>query len=386
MATGNLFLGTARKKLGDVVMFRRDGKQQARVRVRNIANPKSVGQCLQRNYMAPVAKFYAPLAGVLERSWEGLNKSKSHNAFTKANVELARANGWYVPKGAGLVCLPYQVSKGIMTPHYYTDSAWNVSQSSSALANLKISTLTQKLADFGHVEGEQVTMLFFIQDETTQDVRPAWLRFILSSTDETDISTLAPQGVELTAGNGVVNVGSANDIIVGFAVIASQWDGSKWLRSSQNVAVYADYLASFTGVEARQAAIDSYGQGAAVISSDIYLNGSDTASGTGSDTAKYFDLYNSNGTAKIGTVRLTEVVAKGSAGSPVLIRGAKGSNGAPIVMEIQDAEPSSPTNGKFLDGSGQFDYATNSWDGCIRYTADEVEMYTWLVMNGITMP
>lgn len=386
MSTGNLFLGTARKKLGDVVMFRRDGQQQARVRVRTIANPKSVGQCLQRNYMAPVAKFYAPLAGVLERSWEGLNKSKSHNAFTKANVELARANGWYVPKGSALVCLPYQVSKGIMTPHYYTDSAWNVSNSSTTLTDLKISTITSKLADFGHVEGEQVTMLFFIQSEENGDVRPAWMRFTLSMTDETLISTIAPKGVELTAGNGVVSIDSPSDLIVGVAVIASKWDGSKWLRSTQYVAVDADYLASFTSVEARQAAINSYGAGSAVVTSDVYLNGGDTAAGTGSDTATYFDLFNSNGTSKIGTVRLTEVVSKGSAASAVLIRGAKGSNGAAVVMQIQDDEPSSPTRGKFLAGNGEFTITENSWDACIRYDADQDDMYEWLIQNGITMP
>ena len=367
-------------------MFRRDGQQQARVRVRTIANPKSVGQCLQRNYMAPVAKFYAPLAGVLERSWEGLNKSKSHNAFTKANVELARANGWYVPKGAAFVCLPYQVSKGIMTPHYYTDSVWSVSTSGTQLANLKISTITTKLADFGHTEGEQVTMLFFIQSDTTEDVRPAWMRFNLSMTDETDISTLAPKGVELTAGSGAVNIDSPNDLIVGVAVIASKWDGSKWLRSTQYVAVDADYLEGFTSVEARQAAIDSYGAGSAVVTSDVYLNGGDTAAGTGSDTATYFELYNADGSSKIGTVRLTEVVSKGAVGAAVLIRGAKGSNGAAVVLQIQDAEAGSTSEGKFLAGNGEFTIENNSWDGCVRYDANQTAMYEWLIQNGITMP
>ena len=81
MAIGNLFLGAAKKTIGDIVLYRRNGVQQSRVRVRHIANPKTEAQALQRNYMAPVTKFYAPLAGVLEKSWEGLNRSESLSAL-----------------------------------------------------------------------------------------------------------------------------------------------------------------------------------------------------------------------------------------------------------------------------------------------------------------
>ena len=77
MAKGNLLLGTAGNSVGDVVMYRREGAQVSRVRVRKIKNPKTDAQSLQRAAFSPVAKFYSPLAVVLERSFEGLSKMKS---------------------------------------------------------------------------------------------------------------------------------------------------------------------------------------------------------------------------------------------------------------------------------------------------------------------
>ena len=69
MAKGNLFLGTAARSVGDVVMYRREGSQVSRVRVRKIANPKTDAQCAQRAYMSAVVRFYQPLADILERSF-----------------------------------------------------------------------------------------------------------------------------------------------------------------------------------------------------------------------------------------------------------------------------------------------------------------------------
>ena len=75
MAKGNLLLGTAKNSVGDVVMYRREGSEITRVRVRNVKNPKTNAQSFQRAIMAPIAKFYSPLSVVLERSFEGLLKA-----------------------------------------------------------------------------------------------------------------------------------------------------------------------------------------------------------------------------------------------------------------------------------------------------------------------
>ena len=270
MAIGNLFLGTARKTIGDIVMYRRNGEQLSRVRVRKIANPRTEAQALQRNYMAPVTKFYAPLADVLERSWEGLDRQKSLGAFLKTNAELARSSGWYVVKGAGFTPLPYKVSNGTMPPLSYSDS--QLSLGGASISDIKVSTISAALVNMGYQYGDQLTTILCLENDAG-DVRPVWSRVILSSSDESDIfSDIAGAVLFEQSENGLAYSGVLESI-VGAVFIVSRWNGSKWLRSSQYVQLSSMYLEQYTSIEARAAAIASYQNGDSVVSSDIYLNG-----------------------------------------------------------------------------------------------------------------
>ena len=390
MASGNLILGTARRKLGDVVMYRRNGEQQARVRVRKISNPKSEGQALQRCYMAPVSKFYAPLAGVLERAWEGLDTSKSANAFMKANMDLAREKGLYVQKGAGFTALPYKVSKGVLQQAWYNYSAqiggfrWAVPGLQVPTGDLTIAQLSAALVAIGHSYGDQITMIFAIGNDDFSEVTPAWCRFILSTSDTTTIESLVPFTVDIAVTQGYVDITSDVDSpIASIGIIVSRWSGKKWLRSTQYMECDPAYLSYFTTMEAREAAIASYRGGDSVVQSDIYLNG-----GTGSSTTEgstYINLFNPDGSSQIGGVSLTEVVTTASAGHPVLLRGVQANNGALVIVQIQDAVSGSATLGKFLDGAGQFSVESNSWGGAVKYEGADSILGRWLAQNGVTI-
>lgn len=72
MATGNMLLGLSRKKLGDIVFYRSDGQQRARVRVRNIKNPRSAKQAVQRMVLATASKTLAALRGLYNHSFENV--------------------------------------------------------------------------------------------------------------------------------------------------------------------------------------------------------------------------------------------------------------------------------------------------------------------------
>ncbi len=72
MATGNMLLGLSRKKLGDVVFYRSDGQQRARVRVRTIKNPRSAKQAVQRMVLATASKTLAALRGLYNHSFENV--------------------------------------------------------------------------------------------------------------------------------------------------------------------------------------------------------------------------------------------------------------------------------------------------------------------------
>lgn len=72
MATGNMLLGLSRKKLGDIVFYRSDGQQRARVRVRVIKNPRSAKQAVQRMVLATASKTLAALRALYSHSFENV--------------------------------------------------------------------------------------------------------------------------------------------------------------------------------------------------------------------------------------------------------------------------------------------------------------------------
>lgn len=91
MATGNLLLGTARKKLGDIVLARRNGKQVSRVWV-NPKNPQSDMQTLSRLAMSTATKTAAALSKIVDHSFQGVPYGqKSVNHFVKNASKILRS-------------------------------------------------------------------------------------------------------------------------------------------------------------------------------------------------------------------------------------------------------------------------------------------------------
>lgn len=72
MATGNFLLGYGRRSIGDVTFYRSGGKQRARARNRQPANPRSEKQSIQRMILATAAKMAAAYTPIVNHSWEGI--------------------------------------------------------------------------------------------------------------------------------------------------------------------------------------------------------------------------------------------------------------------------------------------------------------------------
>ena len=376
MAIGNLFLGTARKTIGDIVMYRRNGEQLSRVRVRKIANPRTEAQALQRNYMAPVTKFYAPLADVLERSWEGLDRQKSLGAFLKTNAGLARSSGWYVVKGAGFTPLPYKVSNGPLAPLSYSDS--ELSLGGQSIADIKVSTISAALVNMGYQYGDQLTTIICLQD-AAGDVRPVWSRVILSSSDESDIFSDIAGAVIFEQSSTALAYSGVIEQVIGAVFIVSRWNGSKWLRSSQYVQVSSTYLEQFTSIEARAAAIASYQSGDSVVQSDVYLNG-----GTGTK-AKANELV----------VKLVSHADWSSVGLAVPISVYSDVNNEPTILKLRDAANGATIyanvlrkNNRYVlvrrSDAHQFIRRTQITDILAEYIdmTSSAAFYNWLAKNG----
>lgn len=380
MAIGNLFLGTARKTIGDIVMYRRNGEQLSRVRVRKIANPKTEAQALQRNYMAPVTKFYAPLADVLERSWEGLDRQKSLGAFLRTGAGLARSSGWYVQKGAGFTPLPYKVSNGTLPALSYSDS--ELSLGGQSISDIKVSTISAALVNMGYQIGDQLTAIICLQN-AEGDVRPVWSRVILSSSDESDIfsdiagAVLFEQGTNALAYSGVL------EQVIGAVFIVSRWNGSKWLRSSQYVQVSSTYLEQYTSIEARAAAIASYQNGDSVVQSDIYLNGGTGAKAKANEVV--VPLISNDALKKVN-LAIPIAVSRDERGEDVIIRVRVASSGSIVDCNIVQR---STRMCVYTTATGGHAWRTlrNGTVLLVNYTGKN-EMpgfFNWMAQNGIDL-
>lgn len=284
MAKGNLLLGTAKNSVGDVVMYRREGAQITRVRVRNVKNPKTNAQSFQRAIMAPIAKFYSPLSVVLERSFEGLSKAKSHNKFNQVNANLARTNKWALPKGTGFFPLPYQLSQGtipsvvVLSDEDETAFITNIIHNGAAAT-----TVGQISADFiaaGYKNGDVVTIIAVSAPADTKAYFPVAIQFEIDADSTQLLTSLESHGVTINANEGsTVVIGHTSDQIFAAAVIISRFDGTMWRRSTQSLVVNPAITTAVTADAAVAAAIASYGKTAGDGNPLVYLDGDELANG-----------------------------------------------------------------------------------------------------------
>lgn len=287
MAKYNLMLGTATASVGDVTLMRRQGKQVSRVRIRTIGNPKTYGQAFQRAAMANVTKFYAPLAVVLEKSWEGQSKAGSYSAFIKKNVELARKNNYLSKKGLDFMPMPYYISMGTLTP-----VGAKVDIVDNTLYMQNVAHTTKTLGDFSTAfmaknpsakNGDQITLLAIVKNE--DGYTPIWCRFYLDTTSSEDMDNVMTGFKMYNTGTSedpdyqIQPVNVADGIVAG-AIILSRWENGKWRRSPEQLDCIGSIDALFTDQTYIDACIESFRTGDTANPSDVYLNGQEYAQGT----------------------------------------------------------------------------------------------------------
>lgn len=276
MAKGNLFLGTAARSVGDVVMYRREGSQVSRVRVRKVANPRTDAQSLQRAAFSPVAKFFSPLAVVLERAFEGVSKSKSYSEFLKVNIKKARENGWLLPKGTGFYPLPYQLTKGTLPQMGYTiNNRLTVILPGLAGEATTIGDLSTSLVNSGYKEDDIIT--FILTTGSVDDgFVPYTYQFKVSTTSTSTIRDFFGSQVEVSVAPNQLNITAINDnVVVAGAVIVARFENDKWRRSTQSLAVDQSIMTEISTAAYKAAAVASYGNTAGDINPLVYLDGKD---------------------------------------------------------------------------------------------------------------
>lgn len=278
MATYNIFLGSGVRSIGDVSLMRRGGKQVARLRLRTIKNPRTEAQATQRNFVAPVMRFYGALRTVLKGSYQGLNTDASYNAFQRVNIALARANGWYLQKGAGFFPMPYQLSRGSISPVPYT--WYNHSQGGGikltfTTAGGAVNTIGNLSTWFtlnGYKQGDVVTIIAVLVDDDG-GYYPVSSQFYINTSSSVPASSLFGTNIGVLAlGSDLMIVSNARNMVAG-AVIVSRYHGRSWLRSTQSLCVSPVEVARLTSEEWREAAIASYMAGGSESGGGVYPGG-----------------------------------------------------------------------------------------------------------------
>lgn len=138
MATGSLMMGTLKGKLGETVALRRSGKQVLRAYVRDVKNPNSQKQQVQRMIQSTVAQAYSAMKKICDHSFEGVQVGqKSMSYFMSKNMNKLRASitadtdgtltgasADFVRKGVNLPVLnEYIVAKGTLPEVSLIDSS-----------------------------------------------------------------------------------------------------------------------------------------------------------------------------------------------------------------------------------------------------------------------
>lgn len=218
-----MLLGTTRGKLGDVVFYRRNGKQAQRTRV-TPSNPKSEAQCKNRMIMHTLSTAASRLKKVVDHSFEGVRYGqKSTNHFIKINHAMAKAiaakTAASIPDGIGksfclkgannLALLNYEISRGQLSMKDYaifTDLA-NVrgveligTKFGNLLGNMtSAADYEAKLAELGLVPGDQLTIVavattgteaaaYEATGATADEMYVEFARIVFKNSDEIDFS------------------------------------------------------------------------------------------------------------------------------------------------------------------------------------------------------
>lgn len=264
MAKYNIVLGTAVRSVGDITLYRRDGKQVARVRIREIANPKSEAQSEIRNYVAPVTKFYAPLRQALAKSFEGLNKSKSYDQFLRTNIKLAKNNEWFLDKGTPFYPLPYQLSRGSLSPlSCYIDEDPSGNEGNWTLTGLTngvqtIGNVSQALIANGYKRNDVVTPIV-IYKTAEGDYVPKYFQFYVNPNDARLLSSIVPEPLHFTCYANYIVVDANGQSVDAMAVIISRKRGKEWLRSTQYLQCASYITTGLVSASRRASSIASYG-------------------------------------------------------------------------------------------------------------------------------
>lgn len=275
MSKGNMLLGHARGKVGDLVFSRTGGQQVVRARAAVVKNPRSEGQMIQRIILNTVAQSYSRMRAITDHSFEGVQSGqKTMSAYLRKNLDNIRtrvseeiAQGYsyddilaFTPIGQNrFIPGGYIVSQGSLPAIDATVGAL-----SKGNMVLNANTYGDVISQYGLKRGDQITFIG-IHPAEGDSVTFHYCRVILDPVDAngdelpltttfvgTDDAIVSPNPrnegdfFELAFASGIVSFRFADRNLLNTAIIVSRkaGDGS-WLRSNATMAYRESDLAGF---------------------------------------------------------------------------------------------------------------------------------------------
>lgn len=168
MSKGNVFMGMARGKVGDVVLTRLAGEQVARARNRAPKNPKTTKQMAQRAALATCVEFYTRgVKNLFKFAFESKKPSESdYNAFVRANIGIIPVQSHKSLAENNSVFGPIIMSQGSLTePGFeftpvYNHGMLKCKELPANGSTLTVGQLSKAIADFnGLQDGDIITIV-----------------------------------------------------------------------------------------------------------------------------------------------------------------------------------------------------------------------------------
>lgn len=293
MSKGNMLLGHARGKVGDLVFTRVNGKQVTRARAAVVKNPQTEAQMIQRILLNTISQAYSKMSEICDHSFEGVAAGQPSMAyFMRRNLNLIRmtlseigdldaAAPMTSPIGTnGLASNTYVVAKGQL-PEIIPE----VGTGGLSIA-LAANTYEAVLAATGLQRGDQLTVITVSGSEYT-DQKFNYSRIILDPIEED--GSEAPLSTEFITNGAIVkpnprnqNTGhtysfsdgeflvsiTAQQVNMAAAIGSRQKTDGTWLRSNAALILAEGASIGYT----TQESLDLFASGGLDIENPLYLN------------------------------------------------------------------------------------------------------------------
>lgn len=311
--TGGAF-GFLRKSIGSVTYRTStaalDGKkrQVASLKPTSVKNPNTVAQIMQRMKMAPAAKFFDALSGILDHSWEGVPYgAKSRLEFMRRAMKNDPAV--YVPYGYNSVAPgEFEISAGSLPSLPWRKAV--VTSKEEVLIdgdNEITSAMLERLKNLGIMEGDQITMVALVDRGGTYEAVTD--RIIVELNAEFEFRPEEFEQVAVTM-NGLY-VPRAD--FAAFAAIVSRGsEASTAKRSNEKMLLLGEYR-NLLSLEAMNAAIASYQTQTAYnsLNSDWYLNQGTTQAFNGRIVSGNIAVTPTGGQSTVVVAAIAQQLANG---------------------------------------------------------------------------